>query len=153
MASKLSITVKGIPEFERRAKEVVERMNSEGMQDRLMPAAMMVRDLARRLVGIGHGNKNGKHLQDAIFAVKGKRATGRMVSFAAALRNGEEGPSVIVGVDRKREPEAHLVEYGHGGPHPAPAHPFMRPAAQAARPAIVSIVTSAVKQILAPYTK
>ena len=23
---------------------------------------------------------------------------------------------------------AHLVEYGHGGPHPAPAHPFLRPA-------------------------
>lgn len=23
---------------------------------------------------------------------------------------------------------AHLVEYGHGGPHPAPPHPFMRPA-------------------------
>ena len=23
---------------------------------------------------------------------------------------------------------AHLVEFGHGGPHPAPPHPFMRPA-------------------------
>src|SRR5262249_3315811 len=23
---------------------------------------------------------------------------------------------------------AHLVEFGHGGPHPAPAHPFLRPA-------------------------
>lgn len=31
---------------------------------------------------------------------------------------------------------AHLVEYGHGGPHPAPPHPFMRPAwDQGARPA------------------
>lgn len=27
-----------------------------------------------------------------------------------------------------RAPHAHLVEYGHGGPHPAPAHPFLRPA-------------------------
>lgn len=24
-------------------------------------------------------------------------------------------------------PHAHLVEYGHGGPHPAPPHPFVRP--------------------------
>lgn len=32
---------------------------------------------------------------------------------------------------------AHLVEYGHGGPHPAPPHPFMRPAwDQGARPAL-----------------
>lgn len=27
-----------------------------------------------------------------------------------------------------RAPHAHLVEFGHGGPHPAPAHPFLRPA-------------------------
>ena len=25
-------------------------------------------------------------------------------------------------------PHAHLVEYGHGGPAPAPPHPFVRPA-------------------------
>jgi len=25
-------------------------------------------------------------------------------------------------------PHAHLVEYGHGGPRPAPAHQFLRPA-------------------------
>lgn len=24
-------------------------------------------------------------------------------------------------------PHAHLVEYGHGGPYPAPPHPFVRP--------------------------
>lgn len=27
-----------------------------------------------------------------------------------------------------RAPHAHLVEFGHGGPNPAPAHPFLRPA-------------------------
>ena len=25
-------------------------------------------------------------------------------------------------------PHAHLIEYGHGGKNPAPAHPFLRPA-------------------------
>ena len=25
-------------------------------------------------------------------------------------------------------PHSHLVEYGHGGPRPAPPHPFLRPA-------------------------
>ena len=28
---------------------------------------------------------------------------------------------------------AHLVEFGHGGKHPAPAHPFLRPAADSQR--------------------
>ncbi len=37
-------------------------------------------------------------------------------------------PIAIAGIDRKIAPHAHLVEYGHGGPHPAPAHPFFRPA-------------------------
>ena len=27
-----------------------------------------------------------------------------------------------------RAPHAHLVEFGHGGPHPAPRHPFIEPA-------------------------
>jgi len=31
-------------------------------------------------------------------------------------------------IARARAPHAHLVEFGHGGPHAAPAHPFLRPA-------------------------
>jgi hypothetical protein len=31
-------------------------------------------------------------------------------------------------IARAKAPHAHLVEYGHGGPNPAPAHPFLRPA-------------------------
>jgi HK97 gp10 family phage protein len=27
-----------------------------------------------------------------------------------------------------RAPHSHLVEFGHGGPKPAPPHPFLRPA-------------------------
>ena len=32
-----------------------------------------------------------------------------------------------------KAPHAHLVEFGHGGPHPAPPHPFMRPAFDASK--------------------
>jgi len=34
----------------------------------------------------------------------------------------------IAGVNYRRAPHGHLVEYGHAGPHPAPAYPFFRPA-------------------------
>lgn len=40
-------------------------------------------------------------------------------------------PNVLVGPRVKGNHagfHGHLVEFGHGGPHPAPAHPFMRPA-------------------------
>ena len=33
----------------------------------------------------------------------------------------------FAGIRPKKAPHAHLVEYGHGGPHPAPPHPFIRP--------------------------
>lgn len=42
-----------------------------------------------------------------------------------------EYPNVMVGPRVKGKNEGfhgHLVEFGHGGPHPAPANPFMRPA-------------------------
>ncbi len=37
---------------------------------------------------------------------------------------------------------AHLVEYGHGGPHPAPPHPFMRPAWENSRSEIKATMAS-----------
>ena len=39
------------------------------------------------------------------------------------------GKSITIGVHRKEKAfYATPVEYGHGGPAPAPAHPFIRPA-------------------------
>jgi len=46
----------------------------------------------------------------------------------------------VVGGQYKKDPSeegsanhAHLVEFGHGGPKPAPPHPFMRPAFDATK--------------------
>ena len=42
-----------------------------------------------------------------------------------------EYPNIMVGPRAKGKHEGfhgHLIEFGHGGPHPAPAFPFMRPA-------------------------
>ena len=39
------------------------------------------------------------------------------------------GAQVTIGVHAEGgAPYAHPVEFGHGGPHPAPPHPFVRPA-------------------------
>lgn len=43
---------------------------------------------------------------------------------------------------------AHLVELGHGGPHPAPPHPFMRPAYDESRSAIMAAIIEAIRQEL-----
>jgi len=46
---------------------------------------------------------------------------------------GDETAVLMVGVNFRKAPHAHLVEYGHGGPQPAPPHPFLRPAFDAAK--------------------
>lgn len=63
------------------------------------------------------------------------KAMGRKVKAyrASGVTVGIIGPRVgfATEVDGKKiDPAkyAHLVEYGHAGPHPAPPHPFVRPA-------------------------
>ncbi len=70
-------------------------------------------------------------------------AKGRIHSLTGHLRDSVESrvttypdaPTEIeVGISYKRHKlarHAHLVEGGHGGPHPAPPHPFWEPAVQA----------------------
>ena len=40
---------------------------------------------------------------------------------------------------------AHLVEYGHGGKNPAPAHPFLRPALDAKRGEAFQVIATTAK--------
>ena len=62
-----------------------------------------------------------------------KRRSGvllRSIKIGRAVRKCKGGYRVTVGVHRKDGgvEYANPVEFGHGGPHPAPPHPFVRPA-------------------------
>lgn len=43
---------------------------------------------------------------------------------------------------------AHLVEFGHAGPHPAPPHPFMRPAMYETQDECMEIIRAALEQTI-----
>jgi len=45
----------------------------------------------------------------------------------------------------------YAVEYGHGGPRPAPAHPFFGPAFRENRAEVRRIVADGVRDLLDPY--
>lgn len=105
-------------------RDVESAFGATPLKECLLPIANRVRDRAKQSVnrtsGVRpHRAQSGyyEHLQDAIFADTGM----------------QDHPSVIVGVDRKKAPHAHLVEFGHGGPHPAPPHPYLRPALDAVK--------------------
>ena len=63
-------------------------------------------------------------------------------------RNGQNGRQVTVGVHRRDfsgdEYYPAYVEYGHGGPRPAPPHPFIRPAFDLKKDEAWNIVKQAV---------
>lgn len=85
-------------------------------------------------IGPGHG----AHIRDKL-AIKVKRNGGN--------------PVVLVGVwdnwnDQTNPPIPYYVEKGHGGPHPAPAHPYMEPAADEAEDAVVAAITDVVRSWL-----
>jgi len=145
-----NITLVSTADYERVSREMKQKFSSEEVQDAILPAAKIVRDTAKQYVNLGAGK--GGHLRDFIFATKGKRAKGGLNSLADLI-GGERGPSVIVGVDRRKAPHSHLIEFGHGGPHPAPAYPFLRPAVAATRGAAMSIIEGALKRMLAAFVK
>lgn len=62
-----------------------------------------------------------------------KRRSGKLlgsIKIGRVVRKKAGGYRVTVGVHRKDggAEYANPVEFGHGGPHPAPPHPFVRPA-------------------------
>lgn len=54
----------------------------------------------------------------------------RSIRIGPVKKRRRSGKSITIGVHRKEEGAYYVtpVEYGHGGPAPAPAHPFIRPA-------------------------
>lgn len=63
--------------------------------------------------------KKGK--KETAFALVGPRR-----GFRQEVGTVRSGPRAGLPIYEDPAKIAHLVEYGHGGPHPAPPHPFLR---------------------------
>lgn len=66
----------------------------------------------------------------------GKTAAGTTMTFDAEK---------CAGTVRIKGPIAHLLEYGHGGPHPAKEHPSIRPSFEDEKPHLLKGAEDAVK--------
>jgi HK97 gp10 family phage protein len=110
MPSGIYITEKSIKEFERQCNNLIKAAH-EGQTAILLTAARKVQARIKEKAPLGPtGN-----LKKSTYATAYPPTTSSSaVAFA--------------GIRPRKAPHAHLVEYGHGGPHPAPPHPFVRPA-------------------------
>ena len=102
-------------------------------------AAQPVLDAALRFVPVRSGR------------LRGAISVGKVVK----RRNGA-GYSIKIGVNKdksKNAPHAHLVEFGHGGPKPAPPHPFMQPAYDTTKDQAYAIIRRRLSEELDKTTK
>jgi len=105
-----SIYLKGLDQLERQANKLIKEVNSEKTK-LLLAQARIVRDRIKAR------------------APRGATGNLKKAAYAKGIPASMGGPAVaFAGIRPRKAPHAHLVEYGHGGPHPAPAHPFVRPA-------------------------
>lgn len=119
---KPSIYLKGIDALERKCDSIIKKINKEEKKI-LLKQARVVRDKVKSKAPKGPtGN-----LKKACYAT----------AYAA---NSNSQALAFAGIRPRKAPHAHLVEYGHGGPHPAPPHPFFRPAWDEVRGSVTSAV-------------
>lgn len=90
-------------------------------------------------------------LTEAAKPIEQAAANAASGSIAAAITTKYEGRGkVTVGVHRKDWKEADYypayVEYGHGGPRPAPPHPYLRPAFDLMSPVAEDIIIEELKK-------
>ena len=105
-----SIYLKGIDQLERNANKIIKAVDKEKTA-LLRKQAQLVRNRIREK------------------APRGPTGNLKAAAYASVLPPRVGQPAVaFAGIRPRKAPHAHLVEYGHGGPHPAPAHPFVRPA-------------------------
>ena len=107
----------------------------DGLDDELAEKAVRL----ERLVGSAQTKQEIKNAMKPITEDAKARihsVKGRLVkAIETRVTTSFDAPTEIeVGISYKRHKNAHhahLVEGGHGGPHPAPPHPFWQPAVEA----------------------
>lgn len=128
-----AVRLEGIPELAANVNKLLAtvggskgRAVGQEVKHVLMGGALVVRDEARDLVPV----RTGK-LKSAIFADYGD----------------PKKPDVLVGVNYRIAPHAHLVEYGARGGQ-MPPQPYMRPAITATRSKVANIVAEGFRKIV-----
>lgn len=123
------IYIKGIDVLERECNKLIKEVN-EGKTKLLYEGAKTVRARIKQN------------------APKGPTGNLKKATYAAYLNPTLNHPAVaFAGIRPRKAPHAHLVEFGHGGPHPAPAHPFVRPAWDSVKASVMEKIQQGLKRV------
>jgi hypothetical protein len=123
------IGIEGIPEIKANIAKVLDRALGEKAKKVFMRAAMISVKEIRDLAPYDPLRKRGTHLRDAVFADYGD----------------PKKPNVIVGVNPKKAPHGHWLEYGNVR---MKAKPYFRPGVNAARAPMAAELATGMKNLI-----
>jgi HK97 gp10 family phage protein len=122
----------GLPELDKNIQALIREIDSDEFVTGMLQVGAVLRDELKNASPIGPVSNSKKQVKLNGISV-GTELTNTQGNLKKSWREKKfkskriGNPAVWVANDRKTAPHAHLVEYGHGGIHPAPAHPFVRP--------------------------
>lgn len=125
----LRITVEHLSELQHLLRQLNQLSVTPEARRGYIKAARILYDRARALCPWGRTRKKGTHLRDAIFLGPGP----------------EHHPNVLVGVNHRKAPHAHLVEYGTRRWR---GKPFFRPAWMQTRTEVLRTVEAVLIALL-----
>jgi HK97 gp10 family phage protein len=131
----MSIYLLGLEKLERNANKLIKDVTS-GKTKLLLEGATIIKDRIKEKAPVGPPtDKHPGSLKAAAYA----KAYPATMAYPA---------SAFAGIRPRAAPHGHLVEFGHGGPHPAPAHPFVRPAIDETLPLVHRHIEEGLKEII-----
>jgi len=122
-----ALKIDGINELRAKLAYILSATTAKAVKEISIQAALTGRDIIKAITPVKTGL-----LQSAIFAAYGD----------------PEKANVLLGVNHHIAPHAHLVEYGHAGPHAAPPKPYFRPGLVLAAPQMKTIIEDGFKEII-----
>jgi HK97 gp10 family phage protein len=131
-----AVRIEGIPELQAKVALILDRATGNEAKKVWMKAALVLRDEARDLAPVIKIPKPNPRpwqvpgtLKAAIFAAYGDTSK----------------PNVIVGVNYRKAPQAHWIEFGTSN---IAAQPYMRPALTATRSMMVAMIAEGYKALI-----
>ena len=119
----MSLEIRGVDELTSDLQRMAEKAGSEAADMALKAGAKVILTEMKAQAQIDPRVRKGNLLKSL--------KLGSIVTAMREQRSKIGVKRIELGSYEKKHgqiaPHAHLVEYGHGGPYPAPPHPFIRP--------------------------
>lgn len=137
-----SVGLEGVADVKKKLEERIDRFSALGAKKVFMRAGMIL----------------VREERDAVMHLTpDSEATGQLAAAIFASYGDPKKPNVVVGVrsgggkkksDKARAPHAYPVAHGHGGPHPAPPHPWVSQSVNATKGVMAVTIAEGLKDLV-----